>query len=780
MFPLIDKMESNVFSNPDIAILNGGKFFEDLISSVMISESIPEEKTVFENINKLKDYNVISYEMSNRFHQAREARNKGIHDNPDKQAFRLCALLFQISVWFYDKYSGDSNFKKPSFNRALIVEKDKNANGNSDNSSFNKEDMRGILEDVIDEKMKDLFNNIDYNSPKSNNVVEKTPVNDSVEDLSNEIINEEENFEFYKTNGSYLITELSKLKISSKESIEDSEGFKDKFKRYMHVDREIQFQFKNKLEELSDKTSSQLILLAGSVGDGKSHLLSYMKSNYPELIGHFDIHNDATESFDPNLTAIETLKKILSPFSDANLDSSNKKLILAINLGILSDLMDDEVMNSDFSRLSVLLNELNIFDSSTSNINETSDFLTIINFTDYQLYELNEEGVTSEFISNLIKRVVNVSDDNNFYLAYQKDLELNIKSPVIYNYQMLMNSEVQNIVVQTILKSIIKNKKLVSTRNILNLIYEMLVPAEISSYSNMDNVHEYIDDLLPNLLFNSKNRSSLLEDISKESPVDVRSETIDNFIISLNTLDIQTVLEDYFADYEEFEFFREYLLSDNYLKLKDSKNDKPKQVKIKNDLVYYLFFFGKNDVKKVFVDRIYDDFLKNLYYYNYSPFKLSRLFAKLNKSMLSWAGSIKQEYILIDKLPSFSIGQRLSIDFQPFDKSVGSLKNNFSNSINFNVHADGNLCETCKYSSCNQQKCVKLNIDYLLFESITKINEGYQPNKHEKENLLIFDDFIQEILYKSNNKELLIYDSDSNKYFKFKKSSGYYYSLVGA
>ena len=780
MFPLIDKMESNVFSNPDIAILNGGKFFEDLISSVMISESIPEEKTVFENINKLKDYNVISYEMSNRFHQAREARNKGIHDNPDKQAFRLCALLFQISVWFYDKYSGDSNFKKPSFNRALIVEKDKNANGNSDNSSFNKEDMRGILEDVIDEKMKDLFNNIDYNSPKSNNVVEKTPVNDSVEDLSNEIINEEENFEFYKTNGSYLITELSKLKISSKESIEDSEGFKDKFKRYMHVDREIQFQFKNKLEELSDKTSSQLILLAGSVGDGKSHLLSYMKSNYSELIGHFDIHNDATESFDPNLTAIETLKKILIPFSDANLDSSNKKLILAINLGILSDLMDDEVMNSDFSRLSVLLNELNIFDSSTSNINETSDFLTIINFTDYQLYELNEDGVTSEFISNLIKRVVNVSDDNNFYLAYQKDLELNIKSPVIYNYQMLMNSEVQNIVVQTILKSIIKNKKLVSTRNILNLIYEMLVPAEISSYSNMDNVHEYIDDLLPNLLFNSKNRSSLLEDISKESPVDVRSETIDNFIISLNTLDIQTVLEDYFADYEEFEFFREYLLSDNYLKLKDSKNDKPKQVKIKNDLVYYLFFFGKNDVKKVFVDRIYDDFLKNLYYYNYSPFKLSRLFAKLNKSMLSWAGSIKQEYILIDKLPSFSIGQRLSIDFQPFDKSVGSLKNNFSNSINFNVHADGNLCETCKYSSCNQQKCVKLNIDYLLFESITKINEGYQPNKHEKENLLIFDDFIQEILYKSNNKELLIYDSDSNKYFKFKKSSGYYYSLVGA
>ena len=84
-------------------------------------------------------------------------------------------------------------------------------------------------------------------------------------------------------------------------------------------------------------------MLSGSVGDGKSHLLSYMKYKHPDLMENFSIHNDATESFDPNLTAIETLNKVLEPFSDENINESNEKLILAINLGILSNLMDDEI-----------------------------------------------------------------------------------------------------------------------------------------------------------------------------------------------------------------------------------------------------------------------------------------------------------------------------------------------------------------------------------------------------------------------------------------------------
>ena len=72
---------------------------------------------------------------------------------------------------------------------------------------------------------------------------------------------------------------------------------------------------------------------------------------------------------------------------------------------------------------------------------------------------------------------------------------------------------------------------------------------------------------MPNLLFNTENRSDILRDISSQSPADIRSEKIDEFIISLNTLNIKKVLEDYFDDdYLEFKFFKEFLLSKTYAK----------------------------------------------------------------------------------------------------------------------------------------------------------------------------------------------------------------------
>ena len=472
-------MESNVFSNPDVAILNGGKYFEDILSLIMVTELIPEEKTVNDNINKLKEFGIISYEMKDRFHQARIARNKGIHDDAsNKYAYQLCALLFQISVWFYKKYSGDKNFRAPSFDRSLIVEKDKKMNQNSKPSNFDENGMRTLLEDVLDEKMKNIMQNIGNNTSTTNEQIPSKNVSkNEIKDNTDIKKKSDSEYEFTKTKGSYLLTELSKLKKSSKESIEDSNGFDNEFKKYMHVDREIQYELENKLDELSKNNSSQLIMLSGSVGDGKSHLLSYMKYKHPELMNQFRVHNDATESFDPNLTAIETLKKVLEPFSDVNIEKSNEKLILAINLGILSNLMDDEYIKNNYSKLYEILETVDIFDNSAKTTNITKNFLTIINFTDYQLYEIDEGKASSDFILSLLNKVTDQSDKNPFYLAYKKDLKNKLNTPIIYNYQMLMNNEVKDIIVQTLIKCIIKNKKIISTRELLNFIYEIIVPA---------------------------------------------------------------------------------------------------------------------------------------------------------------------------------------------------------------------------------------------------------------------------------------------------------------
>ena len=151
----------------------------------------------------------------------------------------------------------------------------------------------------------------------------------------------------------------------------------------------------------------------------------------------------------------------------------------------------------------------------------------------------------------------------------------------------------------------------------------------------------------------------------------------------------------------------------------------------------------------------------------------------IKSSILEWRGSIKKDYVIINELPNFIISKRISVDFKPNKSSETNLKNNFKNHISFNVIVNNDFCDSeyCIGDYCEKQKCVKLNVDYLLFEAIEKINKGYKPNKNEKENLIVFDDFIDEILSKKGDNELSILYKSNNSYFKFKSSSGNYYSL---
>ena len=320
------------------------------------------------------------------------------------------------------------------------------------------------------------------------------------------------------------------------------------------------------------------------------------------------------------------------------------------------------------------------------------------------------------------------------------------------------------------MKSIVKNKKIISTRSLINALYEILVPSVIVNYKDIDNVHSYLNDLLPILLFNTKNRSSVLNDISGDSPLNIRCEEIDELIISSNTLSIDSVVNEYFDDYKEFEFFKSFLLSDKYGKLSKSK-----QNEIKDSLIYFVLFFGKDNIKEAFVDIYYNEFINYLYYYNYNPKKLRKLFVKIKKAIFSWRGTIDKDYIILDDLSNYEVGKKIIVNFKPMNYDTNISESYFNNNIVFNIFVDNDVCEECLHDACNKNKCIKLNIDYLLFEAITKINAGYKPNKKEKNNLKVFDDFMLELLSKSKSNNVIIRPKYTNKLFIFEKDySGYY------
>lgn len=139
-----------------------------------------------------------------------------------------------------------------------------------------------------------------------------------------------------------FINELNRLRKSSSDSIDNVEKF-DQFKSYMHVVRTAEEELKEILRKINVSGKKTLVLLCGSAGDGKSHLLSYLKNSDEEhLIDNYFVYNDATESSAPSKTAIETLGDFLFSYRDENLAMPGQNVILAINLGVLSNFIESE------------------------------------------------------------------------------------------------------------------------------------------------------------------------------------------------------------------------------------------------------------------------------------------------------------------------------------------------------------------------------------------------------------------------------------------------------
>ena len=140
-----------------------------------------------------------------------------------------------------------------------------------------------------------------------------------------------------------FISELRRLSKLSAEAVQNLETF-DPLKKYLHVTRNTEADFKALMRSISNVNHKQLVLVCGSAGDGKSHLLSYLKFNDPQgILADYRIINDATESDAPRETAIATLANRISAFRDDRLDDGEcEKVILAINLGMLNNFINSE------------------------------------------------------------------------------------------------------------------------------------------------------------------------------------------------------------------------------------------------------------------------------------------------------------------------------------------------------------------------------------------------------------------------------------------------------
>ncbi|MGQ3380775.1 DNA phosphorothioation-dependent restriction protein DptF [Priestia endophytica] len=563
-----------------------------------------------------------------------------------------------------------------------------------------------------------------------------------------------------------LISELRKLKESSKEAVENTESF-NQFKQYMHIKRNIEDELKQLVEEAIASSTNHLILVCGSVGDGKSHLLSYLKSQNPEIEKHFYIHNDATESNAPNKTSMDTLFEVLGDYTDEALKIKNpeKNILLAINLGTLNNFLNSKYA-SQFSSLYDYVKVKNILEPKIEDTSfDPSSYFQYVNLSDYQLFSLTSDGPSSQYMEEAMSKLTDGVEENPFYQRYiqtcKQGCPASENCPVKYNYELLMKDQVKETIIKYLAELILKYKTIISSRAFFNFLFNILVGSDIDQAAQRDkfekylinlNAGEYLLALLPNLFFNFGNFSETFKSISLIDPITKRSETLDTLIIKFfNTNNISKLFNDYLNEDTLGESFELVL----------NKIKKEERVIALNTLLrLYVFIPKKSTISLDINDSIYDKYFTNLYHWNKGNIKeLRHLYTEVINSIYEWNGNSESDTRMINinlgrNQLKYTISQSVDIKQYVKDLTENDVKtlDKFLPYIILKFIIPG-----------NDDVVFSIRIDFPLYQLLMRINEGYRPNKQDKNNYVNFVDFINNILEHSNQQEILTITEKSGK-----------------
>lgn len=567
-----------------------------------------------------------------------------------------------------------------------------------------------------------------------------------------------------------LIDALKVLRGSSKEAVENIKEFNTQ-KKYMHITRTIQKELIDIIEKAVQTNSKQLILVCGSVGDGKSHILSYLK-NERGLLDDFYVHNDATESMSPDMTSIETLDNVLKGFRDENLeDGKQEKVIIAVNLGTLNNFIDSDI-GKNYKVLHQYVENKGILESYIHEVGfNSSGPFQHINFSDYHLYYLSNNGshIGSDYIEELIKKLIDKNDLNPFHKGYMSCSTCNIcdKCPVKHNYELLGEPQVQKAIIEILVETMIKYKIIISTRSLLNFFYDILVAEGFSKdyyigLNYQDKAMYYINALMPNLLYGHPDCSAILEQICKIDPMAIRSETVDEMIVKFNILD--NVLS----------LVREYTYKNPYICVleemeinKLAKTDKNIK-KVTLELFIRLYRLYGIEGKLEIEDKVYQKFLDALYKHNANDSRgLRNLYTDLKETIFKWNGgsssSNRVALSLGNKQSKYIISQELKIKEQ-----VEISRINTSPKIErFVPYILAQISDT------EDKSLETINIDYALFKLMIDIKNGYRPNIKDKNNFISFVNTIERVYKFGQQKTELVIEnknSENNIQYVLKKT----------
>ncbi|SJL83408.1 DNA phosphorothioation-dependent restriction protein DptF [Vibrio palustris] len=525
-----------------------------------------------------------------------------------------------------------------------------------------------------------------------------------------------------------LLSALSILSKSSPYAVsterQDSSLLAD-YKKYIYIETEIEEDFRNALLR---SQSNEIIFLCGSSGDGKSEILTRYSQKF---CATKDFHLDATHSFAPSQTAIQALDDKFSQFK-----SGTKPLVIGINTGMLGNYAEEGAEEHQDIKDSIK--------AFLSN-KETPIHHTYLDFERYPKFTFVDSEGKSEFTQTFLKRLTNPTLDNPFYALYSSELAKNGTSTLLVNFTLLSNASVQQTIVELLVKARLIKDQFLTARALLDFVFQVLA----------------MDGYLFDNLFTATN-NEILEQIRSFDPSANHTKNIDEFILEFS-LGMGS------SSYSELE---ETLNKFGNFEISEPKSMLRALYVLKFDSQFINEFSSKfiNDFNNDLVSRyahvwlLHDEFNTNQEYQReLSNFYRYVLVPAIHRYCNRNAPNLDENVYFVNEFNQFKVAVELIV------------KADFSQ-LKLQPKAKIGVFNACIKINGQLIKPIAININ--LFELLEKINQGYRPNKHDKNAVLQLEDVIERIVTASTGEDTLHIFSAENKY-KITNDEGDFFDVSG-
>lgn len=468
----------------------------------------------------------------------------------------------------------------------------------------------------------------------------------------------------------------------------------DKYKEQIYVTTPLETAFRNKLARLGRR---EILFLCGSSGDGKSEVLNKYKHDY---LGKIEFRLDATHSFKMHETAIQSLDRLFSEFKQRGYP-----LVVGINIGMLVNYADYGAEEHNDIKECLI----NFYQTKKCD----SDHISFLDFEQFPKFSFQDRQNPSSFTQAILEQLTEKSDQNPFYKSFLDGSDEH--SLLFTNFKLLSIAEVQQVIIDTLLKARLVKDQFITARSLLDFIYNLLC------------ADGYLFD---NMFCDFDNELSL--QVKTLDPTQIRSEIFDQFILQ-------------FGLYTENDRFKEF---DNSLQAFGIELKSPasyirlfyllKNVSFGNDFHHKFLseFDGETLSKYMKIWKCHSDFTgqsdirKRLNKF-YSEVLLSAIHVYVNRNAPELGKGLffQKSYNGIYLAADMQIKPNWSMIQQKKQQNIGYF----------------NACLTINGNDSIEPLPININ----LFELLIKIIAGYRPNKHDKNTIILLDEVIEHIISSS-------------------------------